>query len=98
MARRLLQIHGREIHGFNVMALEFARTANCDPLEVLRPKGKSLEQVFSAQIKTALKKSGDRKVVQDVLAALVVLPRPIPVTEIAAYCGNVPRASKGNLP
>ena len=53
-------------------------------LNVLRPGGKLLDQVFYELFSLALDKSGKTEIVAKLCAALAVLPRPIPVAELAS--------------
>ena len=52
-------------------------------LEALQPEGKGIDQVFEELFATALEKSGRPELIAKVCAGLVVLPRPIPVEELA---------------
>lgn len=54
-----------------------------EALDPLRPNGKTLEVIFNEQFDEAVKKSGGATEVEEACAALAVLPRPIPVGEIA---------------
>ena len=58
-----------------------------EALEVLRPNGKSLIGIFEDQFEEAVRKSGTATKVEDTCAALAVLPRPIPVEDIAHILG-----------
>ena len=53
-------------------------------LKALRPGGKVLDQVFQELFSLALDKSGKTELVEKLCAALAVLPRPIPVAELAS--------------
>ena len=53
-------------------------------LNALRPGGKVLDQVFQELFALAFDKSGKTELVAKVCAALAVLPRPIPVAELAS--------------
>ena len=52
-------------------------------LETLRPEGKDLDELFEELFRIALTKAGVTELVEKVCAGLAVLPRPIPVVEIA---------------
>lgn len=54
-----------------------------DALSALRPIGKSLNQIFDEQFQMALNKSGRTALIEKVCAGLIVLPRPIPVSELS---------------
>ena len=53
-------------------------------LDRLRPYGKSLGDIFQQQFRLALDKSGSRTEVARLCAALIVLPRPVPLSDLAA--------------
>ena len=53
-------------------------------LERLRPDGKSLPDIFRQQFDLALRKSGLPAEVTGLCAALVALPRPVPLPDLAA--------------
>ncbi len=53
-------------------------------LDRLRPSGKSLDTIFREQFGTALDKSGIREQVASLCAGLVALPRPVPLSDLAA--------------
>ena len=54
-----------------------------DALGFLRPLRKNLHQIFNEQFQQALEKSGQSTLIERVCAGLAVLPRPIPVAELA---------------
>ena len=54
-----------------------------EALTALQPAGKNLDQLFEEQFRFALKKSGGIDLIERVCAGLAVLPRPIPVAELA---------------
>ncbi|MBY3544784.1 hypothetical protein HFN69_21945 [Rhizobium laguerreae] len=58
-------------------------------LAYLRPNGKSLNDVFRAQLDFAMGKATSRDVVEQFCAALIELPRPIPIADLAAVSGVV---------
>ena len=53
-------------------------------LDRLMPHGKLLEDIFKQQFRQALTKSGSPNEVPKLCAALIVLPRPVPVSDMAA--------------
>ena len=53
-------------------------------LDRLRPHGKSLGDIFHQQFRQALTKSGSPTEVARLCAALIVLPRPVPLSDLAA--------------
>ena len=53
-------------------------------LDRLRPYGKSLGDIFQQQFDLALIKSGSSTEVARLCAALIVLPRPVPLSDLAA--------------
>ena len=53
-------------------------------LDRLRPHGKSLGDIFQHQFRQALTKSGSLTEVARLCAALIVLPRPAPLSDLAA--------------
>ena len=57
-------------------------------LDRLRPAGKSLEDIFQQQFQRALSKSGTPAEVARLCAALVALPRPVPLSDLAAILDN----------
>ena len=66
-----------------VQAGEVRRAA----LAPLQPLGKKLDQIFDEQFQLALRKSGTIDLIERVCAGLAVLPRPIPVAELAHVLG-----------
>jgi hypothetical protein len=55
-----------------------------EALDQLRPAGKSLDDVFREQFRHALTKSGTPAEVARLCAGLAVLPRPVPLSDLAA--------------
>ena len=53
-------------------------------LDHLRPNGKSLGDIFQQQFGEALAKSGSPTELARLCAALIVLPRPVPLSDLAA--------------
>ena len=64
-------------------AFEQAGKVYSDALNSLRPHGKRLDQIFEERFRLALRKSGNLDDIERVCAGLAVLPRPIPVAELA---------------
>ena len=54
-----------------------------EALTALQPAGKNLDQLFEEQFRFALEKSDRTDLIERVCAGLAVLPRPIPVAELA---------------
>ena len=54
-----------------------------DAIKYLMPSGKSLGEVFGELLDRARRKSGEPHVIEKMCAGLSVLPRPIPVVELA---------------
>jgi hypothetical protein len=52
-------------------------------LDRLRPAGKSLDEVFRQQFESALSKSGNPSEVARLCAALIALPRPVPLRDLS---------------
>ena len=69
-----------------VQSYAFARSLGRpdEALEVLRPNGKHLGQIFREQFDHALKKNGTQLELQRFCAGLISLPRPIPLSELAS--------------
>ena len=64
-------------------AFERAGQDHDKALAALQPEGKVIDQVFAELFTTALEKSGRPDLIEKVCAGLVVLPRPIPVGDLA---------------
>lgn len=58
-------------------------------LAYLRPNGKSLNEVFRAQLDFAMGKATSKAAVDQFCAALIEMPRPIPTADLAAVSGVV---------
>ena len=56
----------------------------CNALDRLMPHGKLLGDIFKQQFHQALTKSGSPNEVPKLCAALIVLPRPVPLSDLAA--------------
>jgi hypothetical protein len=64
--------------------------AHGDPgraLQYLRPAGKGLADIFRAQIDDAIRKQADPALFSRFCAGLIALPRPVPMTALAATVG-----------
>lgn len=57
-------------------------------LDRLRPGGKSLDEVFRQQFEGALSKSGVPSELARLCAALIALPRPVPLLDLAGVLGS----------
>ena len=68
-------------------ALDYAQAVPSCALDFLRPHGKTLNQVFQKQIKYAQDKTGGHHDIEIFCAGLVTLPRPIPISTLAAVTG-----------
>ena len=64
-------------------AFKHAHQDHSDALQVLQPLGKKLDQIFDKQLHLALNRAGRIDLGEKVCAALTVLPRPIPVSELS---------------
>jgi hypothetical protein len=64
-------------------SLTFGKGDPDQALEYLRPHGKSLDNVFEEQLKLARNKFGDQLDVKTFCAALVALPRPVPLNVLS---------------
>ena len=65
-------------------ALEVDKAHPRTALDRLRPHGKSLGDIFQQQFGQALAKTGTPTEVARLCAALIVLPRPVPLSDLAA--------------
>ena len=65
-------------------AFEVDKAHPCTALDRLRPHGKSLEDIFQHQFHQAFTKNGTSTAVERLCAALIVLPRPVPLSDLAA--------------
>ncbi len=57
-------------------------------LDHLRPHGKSLGDIFRQQFDLALSKGGSSTKMARLCAALIVLPRPVPLSDLVAVLGS----------
>lgn len=76
----------------------FGRVSNkpYDALKPLLPKGKTLDEIFEEQFEEAVKKAGQAAKVEETCAALAILPRPIPLSEIS-YAVNMSEAKIADI-
>jgi len=65
-------------------------------LEPLRPNGKTLDIIFEDQFEEAVRKAGQAAEIEETCAALAILPRPIPLSEIA-HALNVSEAQVADI-
>jgi len=68
-------------------ALNNGRKSPDGPLGLLRPSGKTLNLIFESIFEEALRKSGMATSFSRFCAALIALPRPIPLAYCAKLCG-----------
>ncbi len=79
----------REFHDLSrgnprVQAYAFGfSTVPRDAIQFLLPSGKELGDVFAASVYSAWQKNGGLASVEQLCAALIALPRPVPLTELA---------------
>lgn len=64
-------------------AIEFAGEAAGAALDYLKPNGKNLELIFKTRFEEARTKSGSTAELTRFCAALILLPRPVPVGQLA---------------
>ena len=64
-------------------AFKHAGEVGRNALRALQPEGKNLDQLFEERFGFALTQSGEAGLIERVCAGLAVLPRPIPVVELA---------------
>ena len=57
-------------------------------LDRLMPDGKSLEEIFRQQFENASRKSGNPAEVELLCAGLIALPRPVPLSDLAAVLNS----------
>lgn len=65
-------------------AIEFAADNSELALDYLKPNGKNLAAIFDARMREARLKSGAPADLEQLCAALVTLPRPVPISHLAA--------------
>ena len=68
-------------------ALDYANDKLMQALEYLRPNGKGLEQIFQGQLDYAQNKAGHEYNINAFCAALITLPRPIPIADLSIVMG-----------
>jgi hypothetical protein len=69
-------------------AIEFAGENANAALEYLKPNGKNLELIFENRFEEARIKSGSTAELTRFCAALILLPRPVPIDAIASVLGS----------
>jgi len=74
-------------------AIESGRRNRQDPLLSLRPLGKTLQGIFEDMFQEALRKAGLSYDFEPFCAALIALPRPIPID----YCARVSGIRSGSV-
>lgn len=65
-------------------ALDYAGVEPMRALEYLRPQGKKLDQIFQEQMAHIRSKVGNTRDIKTFCSGLIALPRPIPLTDLAA--------------
>ena len=73
-------------------ALEGSSYQLAKAIAILRPSGKNLDEIFHELFESALKKQGQIVALEQFCAGLIVLPRPVPVSDFAAVLG-IPEAA-----
>ncbi len=68
-------------------AIEFAGDEADAALDYLKPNGKNLELIFTTRFEEARIKSGSTAELTRFCAALIVLPRPVPIGQLAGVLG-----------
>lgn len=71
-------------------AIEFAGKDAIAALDYLKPNGKNLELIFKTRFEEARIKSGSTAELARFCAALILLPRPVPIDPIASLLGTHP--------
>lgn len=71
-------------------AIEFAGEVADAALDYLKPNGKNLELIFTTRFEEARTKSGSTAELTRFCAALIVLPRPVPIAQLAGVLGAEP--------
>tara|TARA_R110000782_G_scaffold29959_6_gene74498 strand:- start:29428 stop:32046 length:2619 start_codon:yes stop_codon:yes gene_type:complete len=71
-------------------AIEFAGEVADAALDYLKPNGKNLELIFTTRFEEARTKSGSTAELTRFCAALIVLPRPVPIGQLAGVLGAEP--------
>lgn len=70
-------------------AFEFATAQPEHALNFLMPNGKGLDDIFRERLREALLRDGNPKLLGTICAALIGLPRPIPIHDLACVTGLV---------
>jgi hypothetical protein len=65
-------------------ALDYAGDNPARALDYLRPKGKSLDQIFREQLDHARHKVGHDQDISAFCSGLIALPRPVPIADLSA--------------
>jgi energy-coupling factor transporter ATP-binding protein EcfA2 len=81
-----LSSHNPRVQGYALDAGRRGGTLS-DSMQYLLPAGKGLNDIFSKQIQDAIVKAGSDIDVQRFCAAVVALPRPVPLDALAAVTG-----------
>jgi hypothetical protein len=68
-------------------AIDFGSKDLNATLNFLRPHGKALDQIFDARLSETLLRSGGKQEIDGFCAALVELPRPIPLRDLSEITG-----------
>lgn len=68
-------------------AFQYAATQPQNALGFLLPNGKGLDDIFRERLREALLRDGNPKLLGNLCAALIGLPRPIPVHDLACVIG-----------
>jgi hypothetical protein len=71
-------------------AIEFAHEVADAALDYLKPNGKYLELIFRTRFEEARNKSGSTAELTRFCAALILLPRPVPIGQLAGVLGADP--------
>jgi hypothetical protein len=69
-------------------AIEFSQGIADRALDYLKPNGKSLNLIFVARMSEARTKTGGTTDLSRLCAALIILPRPVPLKHVAAIVGS----------
>lgn len=68
-------------------AFQYAETQPETALNFLLPNGKDLDDIFRERLRMALLRDGNPKLLKRLCAALIGLPRPIPIHDLACVTG-----------